>query len=98
MLQSVRKSWPLSISFSTIILDYFFSPPGWVQYRWTDSFFKNTLPLLVKENILDKNGTIWLPNIDHIKLKLCEFKDILDEYYNYKLVKNPNVNPLYQGS
>ena len=54
------------VVFKSICLDYFFSPQGWAGDRWTSKFFTGTLPQFCEKEWLEVDGTVWLPNIQHV--------------------------------
>ena len=56
MFRAMQQSWGTDVAFDLIILDYFFCPAGYVNMRWAEKFFKETLPTLAVKNILDCNG------------------------------------------
>jgi hypothetical protein len=87
--------WGDDLAFDFIILDYFFSPCGWARTRWTEAFFKTTLPMLVTSEFLKPNGSIYLPNLDCVEELLVCFENQLAEYYMWDRVREPEQNPLY---
>lgn len=94
----MQTKWGEAMEFDYIILDYFFSPAGWARTRWTEAFFKNTLPMLATSNILKPNGSIFLPNLDCVEELLTAYADILEEHFMWDRVKNPLQNPLYKST
>ena len=98
MIKSIQSTWRDNISFDTIILDYFFSPAGWVEFRWTENFFRNTLPSLATSNIIHMGGKIWLPNVGHVSKMLERHKDILGVNFVWHSEKDPSRNPLYRAT
>ncbi len=94
----MQTKWGEAMEFDYIILDYFFCPAGWARTRWTEAFFKNTLPMLATSNILKPNGSIFLPNLDCVKEFLTAYADILEEHFMWNHVKNPLQNPLYKST
>lgn len=95
MTISIHKIWGKQVSFDVIILDYFFSPVGWARERWSDGFWKETIPMLAKSGILTKGGELWLPHLSCVTDSLDEFKEALALYYSIDFVENPLENPLY---
>jgi hypothetical protein len=98
MAKALRQRWGNDISFDLIVLDYFFSPSGWARTRWTENFFKKSLPLIAEEKLLSPNGTLWLPHVDHVDQMLREYRDLLSDHYDWCLVDNPCSNPLYEAT
>ena len=97
MLVSMKKTWS-NPTYDTIILDYFFSPPGWVNSRWGEKFFSESLPAFVKKKILKQRGTIWLPRMNYVSQMIDQNHSILSECYDWDVVTNPIENPLYQAT
>ena len=85
-------------TYDTVILDYFFSPAGWVNTRWTEKFFSETLPLLLDKGLLKDTGSVWLPHLDHVDAMLEKFSDILSRYYTWTIISNPVENPLFRAT
>lgn len=98
MITSLYDTWEQGISFDCIILDYFFLPSGWAAQRWTQKFFKETLPILVEMNIIKSGGHVWLPHVSHTANMVREHSKLLDETYTWELVKDPTLNPLFQAT
>jgi len=71
---------------------------GWARERWSDAFFRDSLPLLAEADILKKTGEIWLPNLSCVKESLVVFKKELGKYYTWELVRNPYKNPLFRAT
>lgn len=88
----------IATTYDTVILDYFFSPAGWVNTRWTEKFFSDTLPLLITKGLLKENGTVWLPHLDHVDAMLQKFSDVLSEYFTWTIENNPLKNPLFRAT
>lgn len=84
--------------YDTIILDYFFSPAGWVNSRWTVKFFSETLPAFVEEKLLKSGGTIWLPHLKYVSEMLDENCSILSQFYDWEVVEHVMDHPLYQAT
>jgi hypothetical protein len=97
MLVKMKEIWQVDRRFDVIILDYFFSPPGWADTRWSKSFFDVTLPGFVQEKILKDTGAVWLPNISYV-LRMLNTNKVIDSYYVWNVVRNPLENPLYQAT
>lgn len=98
MLKAMESTWGPDMSFDMIVLDYFFSPCGWAQVRWSEAFFKNTLPAFVTENRLQADGTIWLPHVRHVDEMLEKYGTVLEDHYEWCLVSVPSKNPLYAAT
>ena len=94
MFRSIKTRWG-GVSFDYIILDYFFSPVGWARERWTEALFTQTLPQFATENVLSKDGEIWLPNLECVQELMESFADVLLPHYTWELVAEPLENPLY---
>ena len=94
MRRSMLKTWG-HISFKLIVLDYFFCPAGYVNTRWTEGFFKNTLPLIAMEKVLSDDGELWLPHVYYVEQMLQKYCDELSVHYDWFLVNDPKKNPLY---
>jgi hypothetical protein len=59
MFKNLKQIWNFDgtvARYDTIILDYFFSPAGWVNTRWTEKFFTMTIPLFLEKKLLKKEG------------------------------------------
>lgn len=98
MLKSMDCTWGPDLSFDMIVLDYFFSPAGWANVRWSESFFKSSLPAFVLNNRLAQNGTLWLPHVRHVDEMLEKHGSVLGDYYEWTLVNEPALNPLYAAT
>ncbi len=94
----MRAKWGDDLAFDYIILDYFFSPCGWARTRWTEAFFKTTLPMLVTSDFLKPNGSIYLPNLDCVEELLACFENQLAEHFMWDRVSEPKQNPLYRAT
>lgn len=57
MIKAMQQAWGSDICFDQIILDYFFCPAGYVNMRWAEKFFQETLPVIAQKDILSPNGT-----------------------------------------
>jgi len=101
MFKSISNRWPDIMSgtgFGMIILDYFFSPAGWVEHRWTENFFRKTLPFLAEKNVLTEGGLIWLPHVNHVNKMLEVNRTYLEENYVWQEIRDPTRNPLYRAT
>lgn len=97
MHRLMQEQWGYE-SFEFIILDYFFSPIGWARERWTDKFFRETLPSFVTENRLKPNGSLILPNILSVSEALEEYEALLGKYYVWEFMQDPTDNPLFNAT
>lgn len=95
MLKAMDCTWGPDMNFDIIVLDYFFSPAGWASVRWSESFFKSTLPAFVTGNRLAPDGAVWLPHVRHVDEMFEKFSTELSEHYQWELVNAPTRNPLY---
>lgn len=97
MWRTMQRKWrnDKDRSFDLIVLDYFFSPAGWVQERWTEKFFKTTMPHFAKHNVLSQGGVLWLPHLEHVDTMIDDNSAELADYFVWDLVKDPSENPLY---
>ncbi len=93
MMKAMKKIWTINEIdpvYDVIILDYFFSPAGWVNVRWTEKFFS--------EKILKKAGTLWLPNVNYVTEMIHKNEQILSQHYSWDVIENPLDNPLYEAT
>lgn len=84
--------------YDVIILDYFFSPVGWVNTRWTEKFFTQTLPFFLEKNVLKPTGAIWIPNNSYVGEMIMKHYDVLFQHYAWSIIKDPELNPLYSST
>lgn len=98
MWRKMKQIWGPKTRFDSIILDYFFCPEGYASVRWSENFFKETLPILAQRKILKSNGSIWLPNLAHVQEMLQKYRHILVDYFEWSRVKYPEYNPLYYAT
>ena len=91
----IRTRFGADIQFATIILDYFFSPSGYVESRWLEDFFEQILCGIVMENMLQTGCCVWLPHIPYTKKMIEKHRSKLADYYVVDYVADPNLNPLY---
>ena len=80
-----------------VILDYVFSPAGWVQTRWSTGLFQLTLPKLADEGLLRRGGCVWLPGSDYVKQSLLKHEDVLSPHYTV-LTQARSDNPLFAAT
>jgi hypothetical protein len=71
---------------------------GWARERWTDHFFKETLPALAKNRILRPGGSIWLPYLECVRESINDFTAELKVHYDISLAQDPMENPLYAAT
>ncbi len=50
--KTLRDAFGEDVQFSQVILDYYWMPTGWLVTRWARTLFQNTLPDLVRKNML----------------------------------------------
>lgn len=98
MSQSLRNSIAFLREFDHIILDYFFCPAGWARTRWTDNFFKDTIPRLAEDELIRRGGQFWLPNLECVTQALREFRDTIEILYEVEFVREVGRNPLYAAT
>jgi len=84
--------------FKVIILDYFFSPSGYVDIRWTARLFDTTLPKFASEGWLEVGGSIWLPHSKYVATTVEHYRHSLQQYFVIEYVKDPLRNPLYAAT
>jgi hypothetical protein len=61
MFKNLKLVWDFDGStprYDVIILDYFFSPAGWVNTRWTEKFFTETLISFSTKSLLKKRTNV----------------------------------------
>lgn len=98
MLKSIDDTWGSHISFDQIILDYFFCPAGYVNMRWAEGFFRDTLPAFASLGMISKNGSIWLPHAHYVEQMLEKHQDELARHFQWKLVSDFGECPLFQAT
>ena len=79
-----------------LIHDYF--QIGWARERWTANFWRNTLAMLAENNLLQKGGKLWLPNLGCVQDSIDTFRSEITKYYVIETVEDPLDNPLYKAS
>ena len=87
--------------FDDIILDYFFSPAGWAETRWTDNFFCSTIPAFAENDKIIPGGRWWLPYLECVRVAVTEkFAAAINEHYTVQLVSRNDVmtHPLYAAT
>lgn len=97
MSKAMSEIWG-SRSYDIIALDYFFSPAGWVNTRWSENFFGETLPGFLVNKILKDEGSLWLPNLEYVRAMLQKYQEIISQFYTWSVIKDPNENPLYEAT
>lgn len=98
MWRKMKQIWGSKTRFDSIILDYFFCPEGYASVRWSENFFRETLPIIAQRRILKNNGSVWLPNLAHVQEMLQKYRYILVDYFEWSRVKYPEYNPLYYAT
>ena len=71
---------------------------GWARTRWTDNFFKETIPRLALDRVIRAGGRFWLPNLKCVADALIEFKGVIEEHYEVEYIAKPEKNPLYNAT
>ena len=71
---------------------------GWARERWTANFWRNTLAMLAENNLLQKGGKLWLPNLGCVQDSIDTFRSEITKYYAIEAVDDPLDNPLYKAS
>ena len=95
---SISSTWGENVTFDYIILDYFFSPAGWARTRWSDNFFRETIPSFASKGVLKVGGQLWLPNLQCVRDSITEFDTEVTQYYRVEVSADPDSNPLYVAS
>lgn len=102
MIKSLKKTWNLNENdpprYDVIILDYFFSPAGWVNDRWKEKFFSETIPGFVRRNILKTTGALWLPTNSYVLEMVDKYQSIIGKYFTWSLIMKLTENPLYEAT
>ena len=103
---SLKRAFGDDIQFSQVILDYYWMPTGWLVTRWAKTLFQNTLPDLVKYNLLTypstrnrrrrkkddlDEGVVYLPFCAHVCKELVGAIHILEEYYSITFIKKSEL-------
>ena len=84
--------------FKVIILDYFFSPSGYVDIRWTPRLFDTTLPKFASEGWLEVGGSVWLPHSKYVATMVERYRQLLQPFFIIEFVEDPFRNPLYAAT
>ena len=71
---------------------------GWARTRWTDNFFKETIPRMALDHVIRAGGRFWLPNLKCVADALVEFKSVIEEHYEVEYIAKPEKNPLYSAT
>jgi hypothetical protein len=71
---------------------------SWARDRWTNNFWKLSLPQLAEQNIIKKGGKVWLPNLECVLNSINDFHNEIYKYYTWEAVENPFDNPLYAAT
>ena len=103
---SLKNAFGSDIQFSQVILDYYWMPTGWLVTRWAKTLFQQTLPDLVRYNMLTypshrksrrkkedsfDEGVVYLPFCAHVCKELVAAIDILKNYYAITFVKKSEL-------
>ena len=54
--------------------------------------------MLAENNLLQKGGKLWLPNLGCVQDSIDSFRSEITKYYVIEVVDNPLDNPLYKAS
>ena len=95
---NLRSRFGATIRVQLIVVDYFFCPAGYVEVRWLEKFFEETLCGLVEENLLEQGCCVWLPHLDHTNKMIEKYRDMLETFFVVNYVSDPNMNPLYYAT
>lgn len=99
MISSMQTLWKNNdCKFDHIILDYFFSPVGWARTRWSERFYKETLPALARGELFNHNGKIWLPRIQCVEECILENSTIIQDHFVIDMIEDPLENPLFRAT
>jgi len=98
MLKSMIDSWGMNQVFDQIILDYFFCPAGYVNMRWAEGFFRDTLPAFAANGMIAEDGSIWLPHAYYVEQMLEKYDSELSPYFSWNLVKDFEKCPLFEAT
>mmetsp|Transcript_27339 Transcript_27339/g.66360 ORF Transcript_27339/g.66360 Transcript_27339/m.66360 type:complete len:1027 (+) Transcript_27339:268-3348(+) len=110
--KTLKKAFGEDIQFSQVILDYYWMPSGWLVTRWAKTLFQQTLPDLVKMNMLTypssrsrnrknfEEGVVYLPFCAHVCKELVGGIDLLSQYYAISFVKKSELSghSLWKGT
>ncbi|KAL3940392.1 MAG: hypothetical protein SGBAC_005068 [Bacillariaceae sp.] len=110
--KTLKKAFGEDVQFSQVILDYYWMPSGWLVTRWAKTLFQQTLPDLVKMNMLTfpsarsrnrKNfdeGVVYLPFCAHVCKELVGGVNLLSKYYAISFVKKSELpgHSLWKGT
>jgi hypothetical protein len=77
---------------------FFVKQAGWARTRWTDNFFKETIPRMAIDCVIRAGGRFWLPNLKCVADALVEFKAVIEEHYEVEYIAKPEKNPLYSAT
>ena len=100
----LQQSFGDNIQFSQVILDYYWMPTGWLVTRWAKTLFSQTLPDLVRFNMLTypskrkktrkgelEVGVVYLPFCAHVTKEIVGAIDVLSDYYQVSFVKKQDL-------
>lgn len=112
--QALQNQFGRDVQFNQIVLDYYWMPAGWLVTRWTKTFFQQTLPELVRRNLLTfpsrrrgrsrkdsyEEGVIYLPFCSHVCKELVGGIDTLKDYFEISFVHKNNLSghSLWKGT
>lgn len=112
--QALQDQFGKDIQFSQVILDYYWMPTGWLVTRWAKTLFQQTLPDLVKRQMLTypsrrkgrqgkdflEEGVVYLPFCAHVCKELVGGIGVLEQYYAISFVhkKDLHGHSLWKGT
>eukprot|EP00934_Nitzschia_sp_Nitz4_P007158 Nitzschia sp. Nitz4//scaffold15_size197535//167603//171173//NITZ4_001605-RA/size197535-augustus-gene-0.216-mRNA-1//1//CDS//3329537796//7148//frame0 len=110
--QTLRDQFGPNIQFSQVILDYYWMPTGWLVTRWAKTLFQQTLPDLVRNQMLTfpsrrkkrgsafEEGVVYLPFCAHVCKELVGAINILQKYYAITFVHKKDLpsHSLWKGT
>jgi hypothetical protein len=100
----LQQSFGENIQFSQVVLDYYWMPTGWLVTRWAKTLFSQTLPDLVRYNMLTypskrrktrrgelEVGVVYLPFCAHVTKEIVGAIDVLSNYYQVSFIKKQDL-------
>ena len=107
------ERWLSGRTFDQVILDYFWTPPGWNESHWRQSFFDEILVLFAQRGLLEsvpkhpeyitgrfRRGVVYLPFCLHCLKEVVAAYGKLSVFYNVKFLHRDNLDeiPLWVGT
>ena len=105
--KTLQTAFGEGIQFSQVILDYYWMPTGWLVTRWAKTLFQQTLPDLVRKQMLTfpsrrkqtrqgkdylEEGVVYLPFCAHVCKELVGGIHILEQYYSISFVHKKDLH------